>query len=337
MFKKYTKIRNSYDQKNIDKTLEANNLDYDLPVTIQEKLHGANFSVIGWINNETYEVELDYYSRNQKVTGTNFYNVEQEVLDKVYVAELKLAVENMLNEYGKQNLCGSNHLSVQLIGELYGGKIQKGVDYGKEKRIDFYDMVIVDNVNNERYYMPPEDFYHYSYIGNLQIVPNLENKTTLKEALEFDVESLQTMRGTGGAEGIVIKPYSSVYFTPNGDLFYIKKKSKAFEERKSVKKNRKPNTEKDIFAKDFQKEFEGYITANRFDSVISKHGKLTDKKEIGKYCVLLTDDAKEDFINDNPELVEKAKEFFTSDKEFNKLFKSREVGKIVIQNSDVEV
>ena len=343
MFKEYTKIRNSYYTRSIEKTLGANNIDYSLPVTIQEKLHGANFSVIGWVNDETFEIELDYYSRIQKVNGGNFHNVEKEVLDEEYIASLKKSIAIILKHIGEESMCEDVDLSVQLVGELYGAGILKGVDYGISKRIDFYDMLVTDS-GGQQYHYPPQMFYFYAEISGLQIVPIIAECTTLKEALEYDVESLQTKRGKGGAEGIVIKPYENIYFKPqepdeepDEELFYIKKKSKAFEERKSVRKNQMPITEKDIFAKEFQKQFDAYITANRFDSVTSKHGMIADKKDIGKYCALLTEDAKEDFINDNPELIDKAREYFPSDREFSRLFKSKEAGKIIIQNSELGV
>ena len=306
-FKKYASIENSYREKHIQETLESTDYDMNLSCVAQEKIHGANISFHFKRDNDNYKVA----SRNRILeNGEQFYDVWNVINDNLDLIAL-------LQEVASDCFEQSYYIQeVHFYGELFGGGIQKGVDYGKEKRILIYDVsltsqsttyltpaLIPDKLKQSKHFIP----YHAT--------------GTLEDLLQFDVESFQTQYGNGAAEGIVIKPYNKIIVDKNGNPFYLKRKAEKFlEASKAPKRKRKPV---DKEWKHWCEVFETYITTNRLQNVFSKHGRIEDKSQVGKYVQLLTEDAKEDFLKDYPDY----------DDSVNKqtIFKSKQAGKIIVK------
>lgn len=291
-FKKYMSIENHYRDDHIDYFLEIfPKLEHDTFV-ITEKLHGANICLI--IEDDILKVA----SRNRVLEGgESFYDI-WNVLDR---EEYKCLVESVKNHCkGKQ---------VSLYGELIGKGIQKGVDYGEEKRLLFFDIAI------DGMYLSQKEFMHFvfEYFPSVECsfvvgpspfnlcVPSLGKVVGLKTALDFNTNFNSKILNIEDniCEGVVIKPYETVYPTGNGRIFYLKKKNGAFKEKQKTSKIKKdPKNDYSEEVQNLHAEFLSYITKNRLDSVFSKYGKISSMNDMGKYIQLMMEDAKEDFMKD---------------------------------------
>jgi len=283
MFKKYPSIENHYRQKHIDMWLEKFPELKDEKFIVQEKIHGANVQLI-FDNGEFSHVG----SRNGIIEpGTKFYNVWEAIE--------KLKTETELFPFISE--CFPNQ-SVILYGELFGGGVQKGVWYGKEQRILFFDMAIDGKL------LPCCDFECILLFEGLTdiAVPNVVGIIPLDEALNLDTNfnSLLTPDGYDEkniCEGIVIKPWELDVIDEYGSPFYIKKKNDEFKEKQ---KSSKPKVMKDVDPRisELQAEFESYLTDSRLQNVFSKEGEIDDHSKIGHYIKLVMADAREDFEKD---------------------------------------
>jgi len=281
MFYKYPSLTNHYQNKDINYFEvkfgdEARNITW----TISEKLHGANFSILFLSNSEP-----KWFSRNQEITNDNFYNSDDLIKEFVFI---KLRII--------QNFCLQTQQSVRLYGELYGPGIQKGVDYGIERNIKFYDMMVNDRFISQ---MSFENFFFDHKLGSY-MVPSLGRVSTLKEALAFEsrFDSLISKKDDNIVEGVVIKPYEKVFIDHQGSMFYIKKKNDEFKEKQSVKKV-KTETQYTEEVNSYRVKFLEFINPNRVESVFSKEGEIMSFKELGKYIPLIHQDALDDFKKEN--------------------------------------
>jgi Rnl2 family RNA ligase len=120
----------------------------------------------------------------------------------------------------------------------------------------------------------------------------------LDEALNFNPEFDSKILGIADniCEGIVIKPTKN-YQSPNGELFWIKKKNDKFKEIQKAPKIPKPPQAR-TKVDDTHDVFLGYITDNRLQNVFSKYGMIPDKTKIGDYIKYLIEDARLDFEKD---------------------------------------
>lgn len=297
MFRKYPSIENHYHTKDIRKWLSYHPELADEMYVIQEKLHGANIQLV--FNGEG---ELSLYSRKQLIDEANSFNGVRDVVEKMYYAGLDM-VAAFAKETGKV---------VRLYGEFFGGNIQKGVDYGKEKRIRFFDI----EIDGEWYSYADFLSFMKSYGLEGMMVPVLGIVNTLDEALAFDTERntesfIPTERIVKGEvvtdappdenfiEGVVIKPIRKAYVTPQGSVFYLKKKNIQFKEKQSKPRVVKDPTEgmPEAILK-AREDFLGYIHDERLQSVFSKDGEIQSVTEVGKYIKLVTEDARETFFKE---------------------------------------
>lgn len=273
MFKKWPSIENSYREKFIDVFLaEFPELEQET-FQITEKLHGSNVQLF-FVPNQPRRIG----SRNQWV-DEGFYNVGAilPVYESLF-ADLQKGVEE-------------GGYTLRLFGELFGPGIQKGVDYGI-KRILFFGAMIDDELQ------PPTEVQ--AMVGDFY-VPFVAEVEGLQAALDFNSE-FETNLGEGICEGVVIQPRDKVYRNAGGHTFLLKKKNEAFKEKASAKKPAQPQDPELVR---LNAEFTLYITENRLQSVFSKHGEIEDPKQIGQYIRLVLADAKEDFLKDYGDEIEK--------------------------------
>ena len=300
-FHKFSSLENTYRQNLINKVQYEGKDVGEWIVT--EKIHGANFSF--WCDG----TEVKVASRSQFVDGT-FYNC-QAVINRYQEQTMQL----WLNES-----MGDDRVIVVVFGELFGGNIQKEVQYG-EKDFRAFD-VVVDGVPLNKALAQEV----CTKVG-LPFTPVLFTGS-FKECLGVNntFQSILTPEGFEGeniSEGLVIEPVEPAWFA-NGSRVYFKNKTESFSE-----KNRRPK-EKQVFElskqeSDLLNELLIYSTEQRVSNVISKIGQVTNK-DFGRILGLTVQDILEDFTKDTErDAKAEAEENW---KHFHKLL-SAEVGKTV--------
>ncbi len=212
-----------------------------------------------------------------------FYKIWQVLDDSEFVPVL-------------QKYATDNDVDLRIYGELHGMGILNRVWYGEDQYIKFFDCSI------DGTWLSPQEFV--VLLIDLDLfryhVPIVSVVDTLEEALNVpcnfisDGHKLKPNGKPNYTEGVVIKPLYNVT-QRNDSIFRIKHKSALFGEktgRTVVKVYDNQIVElHDIFLQ--------YINENRVISAISKMG--VDKK-MGEYIVAVIEDAKQDFIDDNPDV-----------------------------------
>lgn len=270
-FKRFTSLENSYRQNIIDK-VQYEGKDGGLWIAT-EKLHGCNLSF--WCDG----TEVKVASRTQFVDGT-FFNCQA-----------------VINEYSQGVLetfrifCSEGDILV-IYGELFGGNIQKEVEYG-EKDFKGFDVTVNGT--------PLEKVKAFNIIRwtGISTVPVIHTGTFAEcLALSNTFKSTLTPEGyeeENTSEGLVIEPVIPTYFN-NGSRIYFKNKTEGFSEKK-----RKPKEHVVFELSDEESELMNelltYNTTQRVSNVISKIGQVTNK-DFGKVLGLTTQDLLEDFTKD---------------------------------------
>ena len=281
MLKKYPEIENSYRQKFIDNFTNLFPELLDCRYSITEKIHGSNIQLV-------FEPDKKFKvcSRNRILSdGEEFFGV-WEVLDKI--GDTISFLQHFINSYPNKRI-------IRLFGELYGPKIQKGVYYGEERNISFFDMVVDDE------FLTQDAFFKFGRKHLNQVVPLFAIANSLEEALNFNTERPSEIVNSleypdNICEGIVIKPFDKVFYNKVGQIFYLKKKNEKFKEKSREPK--KPKQAEDSNIVRLNTEFRSYITEQRVQNIFSKEGIIQEPKEIGKYIKLILEDAKKDFLKD---------------------------------------
>ena len=283
MFKKWHSIENSYREKHINWFIERFPELVDEPFIITEKLHGSNFQ---WYIQPNESIMVG--SRN------NFLDLD-ESFQGVPIRDLWDAHENLL-----QHLQASSNLSgdtCRLFGELFGKGIQKGVNYGDEKRLLYFGLMIDDVLLEHTIF---QSIVHADYR-----VPEIFVSTNFQDALEYNSKFDSRILNQEGniCEGVVIQPYRKHFFDNDGSPFILKKKNDEFKEKQKAKKVMVIDDE--VIA--LNNEFRGYINDNRLQSVFSKEGEIETPNQIGDYIRFLLVDAKDEFVKDFLEVEQLSK------------------------------
>jgi len=271
---KYPSIENHYDSRNINRWLHYHpELETEF-YTIEEKCHGSNIQFIFTPNDK-----LRLASRNRILgDGENFYDIFNVIEKYREFIDAFQSISNALNA------------SYNFYGEIFGSNIQKGVDYGPEKQILFFGA----RVNG--LWVSASTFYTMMKENNFSelIIPILGKADCLEDALEFkaDVPSMILNKEDNIMEGVVIKPMFKVYESPEGEMFYLKKKNEKF-----LEKSKEPKVF--VPSHPLKEEFLKYINDNRLDGIFSKYGKIDRPQQIGEYIKYMLEDAKEDFLKEN--------------------------------------
>jgi Rnl2 family RNA ligase len=285
MFKKYPSILNHYRSKEINWWVQQHPDLLTAEYEVQEKIHGANIQLI-FSPNEPLVV----CSRNRVLAeDEDFYGVKA-----LLSQELDGFVDQM-------QFVADNSETISFYGEIFGPGIQRGIDYGSEKRVVFFDVAL-----SGESLAPVFSRLIFKNIDPGLYIPQLAVVNGLQNALDFNTKLISAFgpdNPENVIEGVVIKPLNAVYQSPQGSRFYIKKKNEAFKEKAKVKKVAQVPSELEAL----HLEFLSYITPMRLQAVFSKHGEINSPSEIGKYIKLMLADAKEDFEQENelPELSKK--------------------------------
>ena len=277
-FVKYRSLENTYRSKFIASFLNQFPELATAQYQITEKIHGANVSV-SFVPGQPWKLGK---RTSFLQAGENFYNIWE-------------VVENY-REYldGLQELVEHDSVTMTLYGELYGPKVQKGVNYGATRRIAFFDLVIDGEM------LPPIDFTRAFQDHADLTVPIIDIVDGLEAALGYDVEFNSHINPEEGniCEGIVIKPLRQVYYDKRGCWFCLKKKNEKFGQKV---KEKKVSPEDPELAR-LNVAFRNYLTDNRLQGVFSKYGEIEEPEQIGQYIRWMLADAQSDFEKDYEEV-----------------------------------
>lgn len=298
-FIKFSSLDNTY-RTNLLEKIQYEGKDGGLWMAT-EKIHGANFSF--WCDG----TEVKVASRTQFVDGT-FFNCQ------AVINEYSQGVLETFNTFYKQGDV------LVIYGELFGGNIQKEVEYG-EKDFKGFD-VSVNGTPLEK--LKALNIIRWAGISTVPVI----GTGTFAECLALSNTFKSTLTPEGYAEdntseGLVIEPVEPAWFN-NGSRIYFKNKTESFSEKKRKAK------ENVIFElsdeeSELMNELLTYNTTQRVSNVISKIGAVSNK-DFGRILGLTTQDLLEEFTKD----TEQDPKVIAQDnwKQFLKLLQA-EVGKTV--------
>ena len=294
MFKKYNSIENAYRKDFIERVALATIKSNDF--VVQEKVHGANFSLI------TNGADLKSAKRTSLLEGTDHFNNHALIKELYYDKILKL--------YKAVKTKYPNTESITVFGEIFGGsypdieqargaiRVQKGIFYAPYNEFYAFNIMV-----NQAFYLNVTEAnelletYGFFYAKTLF-------RGTLKEVLAypnaFESKISEWLKlpeiKNNTCEGIVIKPVVP-HFLPNGSRVIIKNKNAKWSEKS--KANSKPLVKVELSdeVQNLLSELERYINPNRLANVMSKESNL-DSTQIGKLIGLLSKDALEDFLKE---------------------------------------
>jgi len=290
-FKRWCSIENHYQTATFNRWItkhpEVNGASYK----VTEKIHGANFSIL-----TSPDGTLKFASRNNILEETDKFYGYKEIMSKYQdIIDFLLKESKTMGE------------ELQLYGEVFGGSIQKGVFYGKEKQFRWYSLRV-----NGTVIAPMESTLKLQEIGEHE-APVIGIFTIKKDLLEL-IERIDTkfnskLTPVGYAdenlcEGVVIVPYERNFYNQNS-LLLIKKKNNEF-----IDKQRKPKVIKSI-PENIQNVFANYssfVCEVRTNDLFSKVGEFTEMKEISKFAKAYFEDVAVDY----------EKEFLTEWEELSK-------------------
>lgn len=268
-FRKFSSLENSYRQNLIDK-VQYEGKDGGLWVAT-EKLHGANFSF--WCDGK----EVKVASRSQFVDGT-FYNC-QVVINQYSQGVL----DTFRTFYNEGDI-------LVIYGELFGGNIQKEVEYG-EKDFKGFDVTVNGT--------PLEKVQAFNIIrwAGISTVPVIATGT-FSECLALTNTFKSTLTPEGyleenKSEGLVIEPVEPNWFN-NGSRIYFKNKTESFSERQAKPKQVFELSDEES---ELLNEMLEYNTPQRVSNVISKIGQVTNK-DFGQILGLTTQDLLEEYTKE---------------------------------------
>jgi Rnl2 family RNA ligase len=285
-FKKYESITNSYQQKFIDLIVNYG-LDSDIWY-VQEKVHGANFSLtsdgstVRAAKRTCFIADDDNFYGSKVVRGRYDSNVLNIAKD----------YEQPVTVYGE--LCGGFYDGKT---ELYSKMVQRGVQYCP------YNDFLVFDIRIGGKYVEFKEVVALCAIYGLKVSPVLF-KGTFKECLDYPNEfntKVPAMYGLNEledniCEGTIVRPNEDRYLGIEGESsrIILKNKNSKFTER-DLKPLVKLNNELTPELQQAYAELQVYVNENRLDALVSKHGEdLFIPKNFGKILGLFLQDIYEE-------------------------------------------
>ena len=271
----------------------------DSPVVVTEKIHGANFSIYGGINNKPV-----FCKRSGPIADEEDFYGFWSIRDRLSGYVMKL-----LTLLIKTGLLTSETDRFQVFGELFGGlypgmkaplkHIQKGVYYTPHLEFMAFDL----QVNGK--YLPFSTMFDLVTKAGYRTVPVINRSISLKEAIKIDISQINSRvpevlgfdpLESNIIEGVVIR----VNDDESGNRYLIKYKNEQFAERSPRKKMPEIiGMEKESLQ--VLETLTTYICENRYDTLVSKYGSFTSS-DILKATGLLVKDILTDFSRDGQSL-----------------------------------
>jgi Rnl2 family RNA ligase len=301
-FTKFNSIENSY-QEEFVQAIEERGFG-DGAYIVQEKVHGANFSLITDGKTISTAKRTGFIAKND-----NFHN-SQSVLSKY---ETKLN-----NLYA--HLTEKRHIkTLTVFGEIFGGGyphsdvenykenqlVQRGIYYSPDNEFYAFDILI-----NNDYYLDVDSanqlFEKFSFIyaktlfkGSLRDCLNYSNAFKSIIPAEFNLPEIEGNL----CEGVVIRPEKPLFFN-NGSRVILKNKNESWSENNNYidKQILKQIGQNDAGLSEEAEDLCGkayvYISENRLENVISKIGEPDPKRDFGKVLGLFNKDILTDFFKE---------------------------------------
>ena len=291
-FVKYPSIENSYQSKFIEQILYASTIPQNEIWHVQEKIHGANFSL--WCDGE----QVKAAKRSGFLAPNECFFDSTKIVDRYKHKMLELAdiLSCQVAVFGE--LCGGRYNGVS-----QGPVIQKGVDYAPHNEFFVFDLMLDGAFIDFRSAIKTLRAFGFTpapilFTGSLQ------------ECLDYDHEYVTKVPGMLGletledniTEGNIIRP-TNCYYLNSGARVILKRKNSKFSEKSSVPRETIPIVLPDHLQL-VVNNFTEYLNENRLNSVISKIGEVTNK-DFGKLQGLLIQDALEEFNNEEYESLDK--------------------------------
>ena len=258
---------------------------------VTEKIDGTNIS----INVTEHNFLL---GKRSSLLGENssFYNVYKQVHK---IESVIKALQNYIYKH-------KDVYQLTMYGEYFGPQVINRIYYGNDYQFRFYGMCYI--LKSDLYNVVWLDFNTFQnimkeyHIENF-IVPILGVYKNFEDAcnhINNGVTNFSDEKHHNSMEGIVLEPF---YDTPISGTknFIFKSKNKDFLEKccSTVKKHCELAEESEI--KSARLKFKDYCVESRMYSVFSKEGLPTSNKNIGAYINKFINDAKTDFLKENPE------------------------------------
>lgn len=286
-FRKWNSIENHYQEKTIDRWTSYFPELNDMYFEVTEKIHGANFSIL--VNTDG---SVRFASRGGIIENEDkFYGFRGVFEREEYI--------RLINELKRISAAWNEDL--QLFGELYGGKIQKGVFYGTEKHFKWYALRVRDEIVRPSivkemlktildFKVPVISLVSSNTDGVLEMIKIVNHEFQSKLTPEdYTDENI--------CEGVVITPYENIVKNQES-IFLIKKKGDKFRDKAA-----KPKVHKVIVLDEevqvMLDEASLYINENRTNDLQSKMGVFEEMKEISKFAKEYFNDLFIDFEKDN--------------------------------------
>lgn len=299
-FKSYKSIENSSRKDYLEKIIAQKRTNGIF--VVQEKVHGANFSI--WYDG----IKMTCAKRSGFISSTdNFY---EHVLVFENYREKVIELHQVLNKAKKIT-------NITVFGELFGG-IYPHLDVVENKDVPIVQQGI--------YYSPNIEFYAYDILADEQFISVQECNKLFEEIGFFYAKTLyfgnfdDCVKYTNLfsttipvelnlpeidnniCEGVIIKSQGEEYFS-SFQRVVLKNKNKKWGEKARAKKIKK-QIDLSETANVLLAELVSFITPNRLRNVISKIGSIS-KADFGKLIVGLSKDAWNDFSKDNDKMFKK--------------------------------
>jgi hypothetical protein len=205
---KYPKIKNHYDKKFQNQWLLTVPNLFDIEFVGQSKYDGSNIS-IEFEKSKSFSI----FTRNQKLGGNADFMGIREVLDRFVCKNLLTKIQSWLE----------NHTTIQkvnLFGEFYGPGIQKRINYGKTRKIKFFDVYFDSKLQSAAYFL--------NWMRDLNAL-DLIVEFELREMSFIEmIRTAQQLSNSRDIEGFVIKPLNQVLVDNDENPFFVKVKSHKF-------------------------------------------------------------------------------------------------------------
>jgi len=283
IFKKYSEIENTYNNKFINELKEQGFFDPSIEYVIELKIDGSNCQCsIDENGNFIVGSRTQVYAPGSDFQGSTACFMKERAKEKlIKMKELiqkdfpELTFPFVLTVYGE--LCGGmyRHPDVEKVKGAI--KIQGRVDYHPDNKWVPFDIVIRLPDGKTHAILTQDDVVKYCKAVNLPY-PIILGRGTAEECMDYPIDfvdragnilwGLPIIEGNI-AEGIVIKPNRAL-FKPNGQRVILKKKGTKFKER--ISKNKEPKEVlpmNEVEMKWFNIIIE-FVTESRLMSVLSK-------------------------------------------------------------------
>ena len=284
MFHKYPSVRN---EKQVGKTPQFFT-HADEKWVRQEKIHGANFSIIPYRDESNEGISVKFASRNGLAEDT-FYDF----------TNIKTSLEESGIRLLKQF---PNASQLNIYGELYGGKIQPEISYQSEHMLKIFDVLVT--CDNDTSWLP-YDSHDIVHAAGFELVTVLETGPVIElinRPTTF-VSEYSAQDAPECAEGYVVK-----YIDTTGQLLAAKHRAPQFMEDKRGKiVEQKEIQLKRHVVQEMDQTIEDYLlNTNRLSNVLSKMGPADVKnKAIVTRCLI--DDAAQDYADDTEKTLGEVK------------------------------